>query len=61
MPLTIVCHRCGEILYKGDDMVSIYEKRVKNEGRCPACGRRLAISPLSIILEPIEEQAYVNK
>ena len=55
MPLTIVCHGCGRVLYEGNDMVSPYEIRVKTDGRCPACGRKLAISPLGIILESVEE------
>jgi rRNA maturation endonuclease Nob1 len=55
MPLIIACHGCGKILYEGWDMVSHYEIRIKNDGRCPACGKKLSITPLSLKLEPIKE------
>jgi predicted methyltransferase len=57
MAFTVGCHGCGEILYEGRDMIPFYRLRAKCDNKCPACGRKLAINPLSIILEPIEEQA----
>ncbi len=55
MAFSVVCHECGEVLYEGRDMIPLYRLRAKCDGRCPACGRKLSINPLSIVLEPIKE------
>jgi len=55
MGFSVVCYGCGEVLYEGRDMIPLYRLRTKLDARCPACGRKLAIKPQSIILEPIEE------
>ncbi|UCC57657.1 MAG: hypothetical protein JSW14_04550 [Candidatus Bathyarchaeum sp.] len=54
MAFTVVCHRCGEILYEGKDMISLYRLRAKCNGRCPVCEKQLSISPLSIKLREIK-------
>ena len=45
---SVVCHECGQILYEGRDMIPLYRLRIKTDGKCPSCGRRLGIRPLSI-------------
>jgi hypothetical protein len=48
MGFTAVCHECGEILYEGMDVISLYPLRAKYDCRCPACGRKTHTTPLSI-------------
>jgi ribosomal protein S27E len=50
----VVCHGCGEVLYEGRDMVPLYRLKAKYDGRCPACGKKLANNPQSITLKPVE-------
>jgi rRNA maturation endonuclease Nob1 len=51
MSFIVVCQGCGKILYEGRDMIPLYRLRRKTEGKCPSCGRKLAVDPLSIKLE----------
>ena len=48
MGFSVVCHGCGKLLYEGRDLVPLYRLRRRTDDKCPACGRKLAIRPLSI-------------
>jgi rRNA maturation endonuclease Nob1 len=51
MGFNVVCHGCGKLLYQGRDLIPLYRLRRRTDGKCPACGRKLAIRPLSIKFE----------
>ena len=55
MGFTVVCHRCGEILYEERNMIPIYRLMAKFEGRCPVCNRKLAVDPIKIEFNQILE------
>ncbi|MEJ2240862.1 MAG: hypothetical protein P8Y18_01785 [Candidatus Bathyarchaeota archaeon] len=54
MGFSVVCHECGAVLYEGWDMIPLYRLRNKTDGKCPNCGRRLSLRPLSIQLQEHE-------
>jgi len=45
---SVVCHRCGQILYEGRDMIHLYRLRRKTDRKCPGCGGKLSINSLGI-------------
>ncbi|MDH5390931.1 MAG: hypothetical protein OEX10_07250 [Candidatus Bathyarchaeota archaeon] len=60
MPLTILCQRCGTILYEGEEMKPPYELLLELNGRCPVCNRRLSRIPQSFEVKPIEENELIT-
>lgn len=44
-PQCIVCGKCGEILYEGEESTSPYEIIKSCGGRCPECGEELECGP----------------
>ena len=53
--VSVVCHGCGKSLYEGRDMIPIYRLRIKTNGRCPECGRKLSVEPLKITCEKTDD------
>ena len=45
---SVVCHGCGKLLYEGRDLIPLYRLRRRTDGKCPVCGRKLGVDPLSI-------------
>jgi len=54
MGFNIVCHKCGHSLYEGEDMIHLFRLRRRINNRCPGCGRKLSIRPLSVKVEDKE-------
>jgi hypothetical protein len=54
MGFDVVCHGCGKLLYHGRDLIPLYRLRGRTDGKCPGCGRKLAIRPLSICYKKTE-------
>jgi rubredoxin len=52
MPLKVVCHQCGYVLYEGAELKPPDEVIQKYDGRCPNCGRKLAFIPLNVEVKP---------
>ena len=48
MGFIVICHKCGQLLYEGKDMIPLYRLRCKTDGRYPNYNRKLALRPLSI-------------
>jgi len=56
MGFSVVCHGCRKLLYQGRDLIPLYRLRRRTDGRCPGCGRKLSIRPLSISYEKNEDK-----
>jgi DNA-directed RNA polymerase subunit RPC12/RpoP len=54
MGFIIVCYECGYTLYNGRGMILVYKLRREINNRCPGCGRKLSVKPLSIKVEDKE-------
>ena len=39
------CHKCGAILYEGEEIKASYEIISEYDGKCPECGRKLSLIP----------------
>ena len=57
MPQKVKCRQCGAILYHGAELKSPEEILQANEGKCPKCGAKLALSPLNVDVEASPERA----
>ena len=51
MGFSVLCNGYGKLLYQGRDLIPLYRLRRRTDGKCPGCGRKLAIRPLSISYE----------
>jgi hypothetical protein len=49
------CHRCGEVLYEGVEMIPFYRLMSEFDGRVTSCKRRLLFPPMMIELNHILE------
>jgi len=52
MPQRVVCQKCGYVLYEGDELKPPDEILQRYNGKCPRCGRKLALVPLDIEVKP---------
>jgi DNA-directed RNA polymerase subunit RPC12/RpoP len=49
-----VCHQCGSVLYEGEELKPPDEILQKNDGKCPNCGRKLALIPINVEVKPLK-------
>jgi len=48
LPQKVNCHQCGFVLYQGQELKSPEDILQTYEGKCPKCGAKLSLAPLSI-------------
>jgi len=54
MPQRVTCHHCGHMLYDGDELKPPDEILHQYDGKCPKCGKKLAIIPLNVEVKPMK-------
>jgi len=54
MPQRVVCQQCGFILYESDELKPPDEILHQHNGKCPKCGKKLALIPLDVEVKPAE-------
>ena len=52
MPQCVVCQQCGYVLYKGAELKPPDEILHQHDGKCPRCGKKLALVPLDVEVKP---------
>jgi hypothetical protein len=57
MGFSIVCYGCGKLLYQGTEMIPLYRLRRRTDGKCPSCGRKLGVDPISIEFDVVETES----
>jgi len=60
LPQITNCHKCGYVLYQGEDLKSPEEILQANEGMCPKCGAKLSLAPLSIDVEATSQKSFAK-
>ncbi|MCD6446043.1 hypothetical protein J7L49_04590 [Candidatus Bathyarchaeota archaeon] len=55
MPQRVICKNCGYVLYEGDDLKPPDEILQRYNGKCPNCGKKLALVPLQINVIPVKK------
>ena len=60
LPQKVNCHKCGHVLYQGEELRSPEEILQANEGACPKCGAKLSLAPLSINVEATSQKSFVK-
>jgi len=54
MPQRVTCHECGHVLYEGPELKPPDEILHSFDGKCPKCGRKLALIPQNVEVKPIK-------
>ena len=54
VPQRIVCQGCGYVLYDGAELKPPDEILHQYDGKCPKCGKRLALIPIDVDVKPIK-------
>ena len=52
VPQLVICQKCGYILYDEDDLKPPDEILHQYNGKCPKCGKKLALVPLDVEVKP---------
>ena len=52
MPQRVVCQQCGYVLYEGAELKPPDEILHQHDGKCPRCGKKLALVPLDVEVKP---------
>ena len=52
MPQRVVCQKCGYVLYDENDLKPPDEILHQYNGKCPRCGKKLALVPLDVEVKP---------
>ncbi|UCF59291.1 MAG: hypothetical protein JSV15_02455 [Candidatus Bathyarchaeota archaeon] len=53
MPLRVICHGCGVVLYEGAELKPPYEIIEIFNGKCPTCCRKLSHIPTQVEIKPV--------
>jgi hypothetical protein len=53
VPQRVVCQGCGHILYQGAELKPPDEVLHQHDGKCPKCGKKLALIPIDVDVKPI--------
>ncbi len=54
MPQTVTCNQCGYLLYEGSELKPPDEIISKHNGKCPKCGKKLALVPINVEVKPVK-------
>jgi ribosomal protein S27AE len=54
VPQRVVCQQCGYVLYDGAELKPPDEIIQQYYGKCPNCGKKLALVPLDVEVKPAE-------
>ena len=54
MPQKVTCQQCGYVLYEGEELTPPDEILQRYNGKCPKCGKKLALVPLDVEVKPAE-------
>ena len=52
VPQRVICQKCGYVLYDEDDLKPPDEILHQYNGKCPRCGKKLALVPLDVEVKP---------
>jgi ribosomal protein S27AE len=54
LPQRVICKQCGYILYDGAELRPPDEILHEHNGKCPKCGKKLALIPINVEVKPIK-------
>ena len=61
VPLLVICHECGAILYEGEELKPPYEIIESYDGKCPNCGKKLSYMPKNAEVRPPNETNRLSR
>jgi DNA-directed RNA polymerase subunit RPC12/RpoP len=57
LPQTVICEKCGFILYEGIELKPPDEIIQTNDGKCPKCGKKISFVPKKVVVRSADESA----
>ena len=54
LPQRVICQQCGYLLYDGAELRPPDEILHEHNGKCPKCGKKLALIPINVEVKPIK-------
>ncbi|MEM2875487.1 MAG: hypothetical protein QXL67_00825 [Candidatus Bathyarchaeia archaeon] len=54
MPQKVICSKCGQVLFYGEELKTTDEIIDMNGGKCPNCGKELSFLPIKIEIKLAE-------
>jgi predicted RNA-binding Zn-ribbon protein involved in translation (DUF1610 family) len=54
LPQRVICQQCGYVLYDGAELRPPDEILHEHDGKCPKCGKKLALIPINVEVKPIK-------
>jgi len=55
LPESVICGKCGNVFYVGNELRFPEEIIQQNDGRCPKCGKELMFNPEKVEITMVEE------
>jgi len=52
LPQRVICQQCGHVLYDGAELRPPDEILHEHNGKCPKCGKKLALIPIDVEVRP---------
>ncbi len=60
LPQLVICHKCGAVLYEGEELKAPNDIISDYDGKCPACGKKLSYIPKHFEVKPTDETNQPN-
>lgn len=55
LPQSVICEKCGNVFYFGNELRLPEEIIQQNDGRCPKCGKELIFNPEKVEITTVNE------
>jgi len=56
VPIRIICHKCGAILFESIEEIRSPDEIIQShDGKCPTCRRKLSYIPINVEVTPVEK------
>jgi predicted nucleic-acid-binding Zn-ribbon protein len=55
LPESVICEKCGNVFYVGNELRLPEDFIQQNDGQCPKCGKKLTFNPEKVEIKIVEE------
>jgi predicted nucleic-acid-binding Zn-ribbon protein len=55
LPQSVICEKCGNVFYVGNELKLPEEIIQQNDGRCPKCGKELNFNAEKVEITMVDE------
>jgi len=55
VPQLVICHKCGAVLYEGEELKTPSDIIESYDDKCPNCNKKLSYIPIDAEVKPVDE------